>query len=201
MNSSINIRLATEDDSAAMLAIYSEYIRNTAISFEYEVPSVSEFSNRIKNVTEKYPWLICEVNGECVGYAYASKHRERSAYQWSVDYSIYLKPEYYARHIATALYTALTELIRMQGYYNAYAGVTIPNEKSEGLHESFGFKPVGVYHNAGFKHGKWHDVKWYELTISEHASNPEATKTIDQIKQTEAYQNIIQKSIQMIKQF
>jgi len=193
------IRLATEEDGASLLEIYSGFITDTAITFEVEVPSVSEFRKRISNILEKFPWLVCEIDGETVGYAYASKHRERAAYQWAVDLSIYIKPEYHRKHIATALYTALMELLKMQGFYNAYAGVTLPNVKSERFHEFFGFKPVGVYHKVGYKLGEWRDVKWFELELADHSGIPAPTKSIDEIKGSERFRNILENATRIIK--
>lgn len=199
MSISKKIRLATEEDSDSLLKIYGEFITNTAVTFEVTIPSVLEFSQRIKNVLEKHPWLICEINGENIGYAYASKHRERAAYQWSVDVTVYISPKYHRKHIATALYTALIELLKVQGYYNAYAGVALPNIKSEGFHEFFCFKPVGVFHNVGYKFNEWRDVKWFELAISEHSKIPSSPKTINEIKDTEEFKVIIKNAIQMVK--
>lgn len=193
------IRLATENDSESLLTIYGEYIRNTAVTFETDIPSVVEFSNRIRNVLESTPWLVCEINGENVGYAYASKHRERAAYQWSVDVTVYINPQFHRKYIATALYTALIELLKIQGYYSTYAGVSLPNVNSEGFHESFGFKPVGVFHNVGYKFGEWRDVKWFELRILGYFANPEVPITINKIKDTEDFRNIIKNAMQIIK--
>lgn len=192
------IRLAIEDDNVSLLKIYGEFIRNTAVTFEVEVPSVSEFGKRITDVLEKLPWLVCEINGENVGYAYASKHRERAAYQWSVDVTVYINPKFHRMYIATALYTALIELLKIQGYYSAYAGIALPNIKSEGFHESFGFKPVGVFHNVGYKFDEWRDVKWLELTILEHSKNPATPKSINEIKDTQEFIDVIKNAIQMI---
>lgn len=199
MSISKRIRLATENDSESLLNIYGEFILNTSVTFETAVPSVMEFSNRIRNVLESFPWLVCEINGENVGYAYASKHRERAAYQWSVDVTVYIYPQFHRKHIATALYTALIELLKIQGYYSAFAGVSLPNLNSEGFHESFGFKPIGVFHNVGYKLGEWRDVKWFELAISEYSKKPELPITINKIKDTEEFKNIIKKAMQIIK--
>ncbi|MGE5630561.1 MAG: N-acetyltransferase family protein [Caulobacteraceae bacterium] len=195
----MKIRLAKEQDSASLLEIYGPYIKDTSVSFEYEVPSVSEFAKRIQGVTEKYPWLVCEYDREIVGYAYASKHRERAAYQWSVDVSVYINPNYHRMHIATALYTALTELLKLQGYYNAYAGITSPNAKSEGFHQSFGFEPIAVYHNVGYKFDIWHDVRWFELALSEYSKKPEAPKAITELTGTKQYEEIIENAVAIIK--
>ncbi len=192
------IRLAAEADSTSILEIYAPFIEDTVITFEYEVPTLSEFSKRMANIQKKYPWLVCEVNDSIIGYAYASQFNERAAYAWSVDFSVYIKPEYHNKKIGKALYTALSQLLRLQGYCNAYTGVTLPNIKSEGLHESFGFKPVGVYHNVGYKFGNWYDVKWFELEIQEHFKIPVTPKAINEINNTPGFYTILQKAEQMI---
>lgn len=198
MSYSKNIRLAVENDSVSLLNIYGEFIRNTAVTFETAVPSVLEFSKRISDVVESLPWLVCEIDGEIIGYAYASKHRERAAYRWSVDVTVYINPQYHRKHIATALYTALIELLKLQGYYSAYAGISLPNLKSEEFHKSFGFKPVGVFHNVGYKFDEWRDVKWFELALSDYSKNPFNPKTINEIKDTKEYENIINNAINII---
>lgn len=193
------IRLATQDDSGSILQIYEPYIINTVITFECKVPTITEFRERMANIQSYYPWLICEVNNHIVGYAYASRFREKEAYKWSVDFSVYIIPEYHRRNIGKALYFALSKLLKLQGFYNAYAGVTLPNIKSESLHESFGFKAIGVYHNVGYKFGSWHDVKWYELKIQEHIQLPVKPKSIDEISNANKFKAIIEKAEQMIK--
>ena len=189
---SVQIRLATEQDSSQILEIYRPFIETTNVSFEYEVPSEIEFTKRIRNILQIYPWLVCEENKQIIGYAYASKHSARAAYQWSVDFSIYIKPTHHRKHIATALYTALVEILKIQGYYNAFACVTSPNVSSERFHESFGFIPIGVYHHVGYKLEKWHDVKWFEFLLSELPQNPATPKTINGIKDTLEFNKIIE---------
>ena len=187
-----------ENDSVSLLNIYGEFIRNTAVTFETAVPSVLEFSKRISDIVESSPWLVCEIDGEIIGYAYASKHRERAAYRWSVDVTVYINPQYHRKHIATALYTALIELLKLQGYYCAYAGVSLPNLKSEEFHKSFGFNPVGVFHNVGYKFDEWRDVKWFELALSDYSKNPFNPKTINEMIDTKEYENIINNAINII---
>jgi L-amino acid N-acyltransferase YncA len=194
-----SIRLATKDDCASILEIYAPYITNTVITFEYQIPTIDEFRERMIKVQSSYPWLVCEVDGRVAGYAYASRFREREAYSWSVDFSVYIKPEHQGKNIGKALYTALFELLKLQGYYNAYAGVAVPNTKSEGLHESFGFKEIGVYRNVGYKFGKWHDVKWYSLKLKEHIDSPENPKSIYEIDGSDEFKTIIEKAKQMIR--
>jgi L-amino acid N-acyltransferase YncA len=192
------IRLATEADCAAILEIYAPFITDTFITFEYEVPTVTEFCKRITNIQRKYPYLICEINGSIVGYAYASQYKERAAYDWSADFSIYINPKYHGRRIGKALYFALFELLTLQGYYNIYAGIALPNIKSESLHQAFGFKPIGVYHNVGYKFGSWHDVKWFELKIQDHSQTPIKPKNINEVINTPEFNTIIEKAEHMI---
>jgi phosphinothricin acetyltransferase len=194
------IRLATEADVASILEIYRPFIAETVITFEYEVPTLTEFSKRMANIQKKYPWIVCEVNGAVVGYAYASQFNERAAYDWSIDFSIYIKSHYHRQKIGKALYFALFELLKLQGYCNAYAGIAMPNIKSESFHQSFGFKPIGVYHNVGYKFGDWRDVKWFELRIQDYSKSPLRPQIIDEINNTFEFKTIIQKAEQMISE-
>jgi phosphinothricin acetyltransferase len=175
------IRLATADDAQALLAIYAAYIDHTAITFEYEAPPREEFAGRIRTILAQLPWLVHEQNGRVTGYAYASKHRDRVAYQWSVETSVYIHPDCHRQGIARTLYEALFDLLRRQGYYNAYAGITLPNPKSEQFHRSMGFAPVGVYEKVGYKLGQWHDVGWYHLTLQPHAAKPAALRPVGEV--------------------
>lgn len=192
------IRLATEADSVSILEIYAPFIRDTVITFENEVPTITEFKRRIFDIQKKYPWLVCEINGNIVGYAYASQFNDRAAYDWSSDFSIYINPQYQGKKIGKALYYCLFELSKLQGYCNAYAGVTLPNIKSERLHQSFGFNSIGVYQNAGFKLGNWYDVKWFGIKIKDYPKSPTEPKTIDEIVNIPEFNTILQKSEQMI---
>lgn len=198
MQNEKKIRLATEDDSDSILKIYAPYITDTVITFEYQVPTGAEFRERMADIQKDYPWLVCEIDNVIAGYAYASRFHEREAYKWSVDFSIYIKPEYHGKHIGKALYFALLELLKLQGFCNAYALVTLPNRKSESLHESFGFKTTGVCHDVGYKFGSWHDVKWFELKFNEHSPTPAKPKTIDEISDREL-NAITENAEQMIK--
>ncbi len=176
------IRLATEQDAGEILAIYSYYVTDTSTSFEMDVPSLDEMRQRVVNTLVKFPWLICEVQGGFAGYAYASTHRVRAAYQWAVDVSVYLNNRYHRKGIGRALYTALFALLRLQGYYNAYAGISLPNVGSVGLHEAMGFQPVGVYRSVGYKLGAWHDVGWWQLNLQPYAAEPQPPIEFQQIQ-------------------
>lgn len=166
------IRLATPADSEAILSIYAPYVRDTAISFETEVPTVDAFSRRIETICKQYPYLVYSIDGQIIGFAYASRHRERAAYCYSVDVSIYVLPRYHGANVAHQLYRCLFDILRALGYRNAYAGYRIPNDKSMRFHQKFGFVPVGTYHNVGYKLGKWHDMTWLEKMIAAHDEQP-----------------------------
>jgi len=166
------IRLATEADAEGIVAIYAPIVRETAISFEVEAPDVNAMRRRIAETLAHLPWLICERRGEVLGYAYASTHRTRAAYQWSVDVSVYVHARIRRSGVGKALYTSLLRFLDLQGFYNVYAGITLPNPASVRLHESLEFQPVGVYRAVGYKLGAWHDVGWWHLALRPHAVPP-----------------------------
>ena len=166
------IRLATTHDAPGVQAIYAPVVRETAISFEWEPPTVDDMEKRISEVGERMPWLVCEHRGEMLGYAYASPHRLRAAYQWSVDVSVYIDAQARRSGVGRGLYRSLFALLTLQGFYQAYAGITLPNSASVGLHESLGFAPVGVYRAVGYKLGTWHDVGWWQLALRPHSAVP-----------------------------
>ena len=160
------IRLATPADGSALAAIYAPIVVGTATSFELDAPDGEEMGRRIARVTTRTPWLVCEDGGEVVGYAYASSHRERPAYQWSVEVSAYVRDDFKRRGIGRALYSSLFAVLILQGFRNAYAGITLPNAASVRFHEALGFTTVGVYHRVGYKLGAWHDVMWLARTLA-----------------------------------
>ena len=166
------IRLSTRGDAAAIAAIYAPYCESTPVSFEYEAPSAEEMARRIEGLTARFPWLVLDDGRTIAGYAYASPHRERAAYGWSVDAAVYVSRDYHRCGVGRALYTTLFALLRLQGYFKAYAGITLPNPASVGLHEAVGFEPVGIYRGVGYKHGAWHDVGWYQLELQPERANP-----------------------------
>lgn len=196
--SEVRIRVATPKDGEALLNIYKGYIEKTAITFETEVPSVEEFSKRIENTLPRFPWLVCEIDGAVAGYAYASKHRERAAYQWSADLSIYVDERYHRRHIATALYQVLAETLRLQGYYTAFAGVTTPNPKSEAFHTAYGFKSIGVFQNVGYKQGQWRGVQWFQYTLSDYVKEPMTPKAFPEVKDAGIFAKVLRDAEEII---
>ena len=165
-----NIRLATEADAAQMLAIYAPSVRESPISFEVQLPGEAEFRARVTATLASLPWLVCEAGGVVLGYAYAALHSPRQAYRWSADCSVYVHAGHRGRGVGRALYTSLFAGLRALGYYNVYAGITLPNAPSVALHETLGFVPVGVYRSVGYKMGAWHDVGWWELALREHSA-------------------------------
>ncbi|HEX6914306.1 MAG TPA: GNAT family N-acetyltransferase [Chitinophagaceae bacterium] len=173
----MQIRPVTLDDAASVLAIYQPYVEHTAATFETEVPSLKDFEARILHYSASYPWLVAVQSNEIVGYAYASRHRERAAYQWCVESSVYVNEANHGSGIAGALYNELFGGLRQLGYINVYAGITLPNPKSYAFHSKMGFEPVGVYRNIGYKLGRWHDVAWLTKTLNPHPDHPLPPKT------------------------
>ncbi len=166
------IRRVELADAAVVHAIYGPFVSDSAISFETVAPDVIEIRRRIEAQCNRYPWLVFEADGNVVGYAYASAHRSRQAYRWSVDVCIYVAPGLHRRGIGHALYASLLDLLRRQGFVNAYAGITLPNPSSVRLHESLGFEPIGIYRRVGFKFDRWHDVLWLHFPLSEDSTPP-----------------------------
>lgn len=159
----MRIRTATPNDGAAVAAIYAPVVQHTAISFETELPDEAEMSARIERTLTSLPWLVAvDSDGAVCGYAYASKHRERAAYQWSVDTTVYVREDMRGQGVGRALYGRLLPLLAELGYCQAFAGVALPNAGSVALHEAMGFEAIGVYRNVGYKHGAWRDVGWWQ---------------------------------------
>lgn len=161
------IRSIEVSDAKAVRDIYAPSVSDSPISFETEPPDVHVMAQRIRELTEKYPWLVFEADGKVLGYAYASPHRTRHAYQWCVEVSVYVDASAHKCGVGRALYMSLFEILRLQGYVNAYAGITLPNPASVSLHQSLGFTPIGVFKRIGFKFGQWHDVAWLDLRLLE----------------------------------
>ncbi|WP_435193766.1 GNAT family N-acetyltransferase [Natronomonas sp. EA1] len=168
----MHLREVTPGDAAAIRAVYAPYVEETAITFEEAVPAVEAFRNRIATKTERFPWYVCEADGELLGYAYGGAWRSRAAYRWSTETSIYLRESAQGQGVGTALYTALLDSLAAQGYQSAYAVITLPNPGSVAFHERFGFEEVGVMPDAGYKHGGWHDVAWWHRALGEHPADP-----------------------------
>ena len=155
-----------ESDAEPCLAIYAPLVRDTPVSFEEAVPTVDEFRNRISASIATHAWLVLEVAGRVVGYAYASQYRARAAYRWAAEVTVYIDPEHRGFGGGRLLYERLFERLRRQGFQVVVAGVTLPNDASVRLHRAMGFEPVGVYRRIGWKLGAWHDVSRWQLELA-----------------------------------
>jgi L-amino acid N-acyltransferase YncA len=167
-----DIRVANKNDAAGMLEIYAPFILNSGITQETDVPTVEDFQGRIISNLSERPWLVCEFDNEIAGYAYAGKHRDRKGYQWCTEPSVYIPGKYFGLGVANALYTALFDILKLQGYVNAYAVITLPNERSIAFHKKFGFEYLTTYKKIGYKLGQWHDVGWMQYEINPHRKDP-----------------------------
>jgi L-amino acid N-acyltransferase YncA len=173
MTEHVRFRAATGADAVAILGIYGPYIERSGVSFETSVPSLVEMEQRIVSGSKLYPWLVAELNSTVVGYAYASAHRVREAYQWAAEVSTYVNDTARNLGIATRLYQTLFDTLKRQNVYHALAGITQPNAPSVSFHLSMGFREVATYTNVGYKMGQWHTTKWYQLVIKETLDPPE----------------------------
>ena len=160
------IRLAEIDDARRILEIYTPYVAETSLTLTSTVPTLEQVVQTMLDVKKHYPYLVCCIQGNVVGFAYAYRHRPHEAYNWSADLAIYVDPKFQGRGIATALYTALFQILKNQGFCNIYAVITIPNDASVALHRSFGFKELVVMEKSGFKLGRWHDNLLMRMVIS-----------------------------------
>lgn len=169
----ITIRKATLNDAKALLAIYAPYITETAVTFEYEVCSVTEFAQRIRNVLEKYPYFVCEVDHEIVAYGYAHAFKERVAYQWSAELSVYVSLEHSGHGYGKIIYQALIDCLKLQNVKTVYGVILATNQSSIRLHQHFDFRFAGEWKQTGYKLNQWHDVKVYEKAIGVYDGQPQ----------------------------
>lgn len=186
---SCHVRIAGGEDAETLLAIYAPYVENTAITFEYEVPSIEEFRERIEHTLSRYPYLVAERGGEIMGYVYASAFKTRAAYAWAVETSIYIRTD--AKHLGLGklLYTALEGALKLQNITNVNACIahpTVPDEyltlNSEQFHEHLGYRFVGRFTGCAYKFGRWYDMVWMEKHIGEHAAEPAPFRSFDDIR-------------------
>ena len=175
----LRIRVAKPEDAEELLDIYAPYVTGTAITFEYEVPSVEEFRARITHVLEKYPYLVAEADGAVIGYAYAGAFKERAAYDWAVETSIYLRKDKKKHGVGRKLYEALEQALNMQHILNVNACIAYPEEEDEHLnadsvrfHKKMGYSMVGEFHRCGYKFGTWYNMVWMEKLLGEHLKEP-----------------------------
>jgi phosphinothricin acetyltransferase len=184
----VNVRLARAADAARIAEIYAPSITLGATSFELEPPAATVMAERIAQVLAFAPWLVgLDGDDRVIGYAYASPHHERAAYRWSVNVAIYIDAAHHRRGVGRRLYESLFALLRVQGFYLAHAGITLPNASSVGLHEALGFRPVGIYRNVGWKLGAWRDVGWWQLELQERPAIPNAPLSPDEASELPAW--------------
>lgn len=172
------MRPARAEDAAALAAIYAPYVSSTAVSFETTAPTADDIAARIAKAQAGWAWLVCEDAGQVVAYAYAGAFAERACYRWSTTVSVYAGPGQQRRGLGRALYTGLLGLLAQQGFHSAFAGITLPNAGSVGLHQAMGFVPAGCFAEAGHKLGAWHDVAWFRRGLQPPGPSPAPADTL-----------------------
>ncbi|QKQ43825.1 N-acetyltransferase family protein [Streptococcus sanguinis] len=165
----MNIRFARPSDAATLLAIYAPYVENTAITFEYEVPTIEDFATRIEKTLEKYPYLVAEEDGLILGYAYASTYYARAAYDWAVELSVYVSQDARGKGVGSKLYDKLEDLLEQMGYMHFLACIALPNEASMALHRKRGYQQVAHFPKIGYKFECWHDIVWLQKSLDKQA--------------------------------
>jgi L-amino acid N-acyltransferase YncA len=195
----VEIRLATTRDAEAVAAIYGPVVADTTISFEMTPPDRDEMGRRINDTLQTYPWLVCDIDGRTVGYAYAARHRVRDAYQWSVDTSVYIDASCRRRNVGRALYTSLFAILAAQGCFNAFAGIALPNAASVGLHEAMGFTLIGIYRRVGYKFDRWHDVGWWQLILKPHEASPGAPLDVRTLSRRPEWRDLLTRGESLIR--
>jgi phosphinothricin acetyltransferase len=196
---SIHIRLASDADVDAIAEIYGPVVESTTISFETSAPDREEMARRVHDTLRSYPWLVCEVEGHLAGYASATRHRVRGAYRWSVDTSVYIDEAYRRRGVGRGLYESLFAILAAQGYFNAYAGIALPNPASVALHESIGFERIGVYRGVGYKLGRWCDVGWWQRSLRDRQRSPRQPQDLATIAQQADWEALVRRGESMVR--
>ena len=167
----MEIRFAKPSDARSLLDIYAAYVENTAITFEYEVPTIEDFATRIAITLEKYPYLVAKEDGVVVGYAYASTYYARAAYDWAVELSVYISQDARGQGVGTRLYDALEDLLEQMGYIHFLACISLPNEASLALHRKRGYQQVAHFPKIGYKFNRWHDIVWLQKSLDKEAKS------------------------------
>ncbi len=193
------IRVAREADAAAMLAIYALYVRDTAISFETEPPSEEEFQGRVRATLEVGLWLLCEAGGSVLGYAYAGRFHARHAYQWTVEVTAYVNADHHRKGVGLGLYTSLLGCLALQGFRRAVGVIALPNPASVGLHERMGFAPAGVLRAVGYKHGRWHDVGWWQRVLGEHDPSPAPPRPPEALQESPEWRRAREAGVALVR--
>jgi len=190
---SVTLRLATEDDADAVLAIYAPVVRDTAISFELTPPDAAEVRSRIRNLLAHAPWLVCVDGGSVIGYAYAAQFRARPAYRFTMESTVYVHADHRGRGVGRTLYTALFDCLRIQGFLGVIGGITLPNAASVALHESMGMRRVGSFEKCGFKFGAWHAVGFWEMELAPHAAEPREPMSLAEAAATPQWRDALER--------
>lgn len=177
----VRVRQAVPEDAGALLEIYSHYVLETTITFEYEAPSEAEFADRIRTIAAEYPYLVCEVDGRTAAYAYGHRHMERAAYQWNAELSVYVDKEMTHMGMGRALYQAILEILALQNVQTVFGIVTSPNPGSQRLHEAMGFTRPVTFEKMGYKFGQWLDVAWYEKSLGNHPADMKLFLPVHQV--------------------
>lgn len=184
----LTIRPAAPEDAAALLAVYAPYVERTAITFEYDVPTLADFTGRIARTLARYPYLAAERGGEIVGYAYAGPFKERAAYDWAVETTVYVREDQRRRGVGGALYRALERCLAAQGVLNLNACIACPEEADEYLtwdsvefHTCLGYRLVGEFYGCGCKFGRWYNMVWMEKHIGAHLPDPAPVRPFPEV--------------------
>ena len=188
------IRLIKTADISKVFEIYKPFVTLTTITPEHEITDPADFSKKIKKIAAYYPVLVCEMNDIIVGYTFASRFRLAQGHQWSVETSIYLVSGYYGRGVAKTLYQTLFNILKLQNLINVFAGIVLPNARSEAFHKNLGFQEVGIFEKGIYKFGNWHDVKWSQLSLKEHSKNPLFPKSIKEVMHTTPFADILKRA-------
>ena len=188
----LTIRPADRGDAEAVAAIYAPIVLETAISFEAEPPSATTMAERIEAALPVYPWLVAVSGDQVLGYVYAGEHSGRAAYRWSVNVTAYVAASARGEGVGRRLYGVLMSMLKAQGFHAAFAGITLPNPASVGLHEAAGFEPIGIYRQVGFKLGAWRDVGWWRLALTNDEAAPLEPKTFAELRQTAAFGDLLE---------
>ena len=191
MNPALLIRPAQEGDAAAVAAVYAPYVDSTAVSFEAEAPTAAIMAQRIGATLDTHPWLVAERDGEVVGFAYAGKHSQRAAYRWTVDVTVYVHEQERRSGVGRRLYATLLATLQGQGFRSAFAEIVVPNPGSTRLHEAMEFSRVGTHRDVGFKLGRWHDIEYWRLGLSDGAGPPSEPLAFADFRTTPAFADIL----------
>lgn len=191
----LTLRPAALDDAEAISRIYGPYVKDTVVSFEYDPPSPEEIARRMASIFQEYPYLVCQMEGRIVGYAYAHRLFERAAYGWNTELSVYVEQSCRGMGVGRTLMQALLKLLQMQGVASAFSAISVPNPASEGLHVAMGFQKCGHFPGAGYKLGAWHDSCWYARKLNTLAVPPEPVTPFCQLDK-DMVEAVLQQAVQ-----